>query len=378
MFKLFIIVNVDDFFLSHRQEIAVAALNAGYDVTIIAKDTGKSAIIKSLGLKYFDLPINKSGINIFEEYKTFKFLYKLFKQERPDIVHLVGMKTILWGGIAARLLNIKGTVSAISGLGVMFSDDYDKKSIAKGVLKLMKFIHYHRNAYCIFHNLEDQDMFLQKKLAYADRCYRTMGSGIDLEKYQYTPETDSNPVKIIFTARMVEDKGVLTLIEAANILRVDYSDKAEFILCGGLETNPKAITKERLESLCDGKYIKWLGKRSDVISLLRMSHIFAFPSYYKEGLPKSCIEAAAIGRPIITCDSTGCRDTVIDGETGFLIPVKDSIVLADKIKFLIDNPDIRKNMGRKARKFAEKNFSIKNVIDTHLTIYNAIVNKHTN
>ena len=136
--------------------------------------------------------------------------------------------------------------------------------------------------------------------------------------------------------------------------------------------------KEKLESLCDGKYIKWLGKRSDVISLLRTSHIFAFPSYYKEGLPKSCIEAAAIGRPIITCDSTGCRDTVIDGETGFLIPVKDSIVLADKIKFLIDNPDIRKEMGRKARKFAEKNFSIKDVIDTHLTIYNAIVNKHTN
>ena len=178
---------------------------------------------------------------------------------------------------------------------------------------------------------------------------------------------------MLFTARMVEDKGVLVLIEAAERLRAEYGDKAEFLLCGGLETNPLAVSRERLEQLCDGVYIQWLGRRNDVHELLEQSHIFAFPSYYKEGLPKSCIEATAVGRPVITCDSTGCRDTVIDGKTGFLVPVKDSMVLAEKLKVLFDDTSLRQEMGRNARSFAEEVFSLKDVIDAHLKIYKILI-----
>lgn len=370
MKKLFIVVNVDYFFLSHRKDIALRALKEGFDVTIIAEDTGKSKEIESLGLHFINLPINKTGTNIFQELKTFRFLYSLFKKERPEIVHLVGLKTILWGGLAAKLVKVKGLVTAVSGLGVMFSPEYNKKLMPKAILKVLRFIHNRKNTYCVFHNTDDIDLFIKNKIIDSKYCIRTMGSGIDLNQYKYKEEPKSDKLRVLFTARMVEDKGVLVLIEAANILRDKYQGKVEFLLCGGLETNPLAVSKEKLNELCDGDYIQWLGKRSDVKELLESSHIFAFPSYYKEGLPKSCIEAAAIGRPIITCDSVGCRDTVVDGETGFLVPIKDSKIVAEKLDILFEDTELRKTMGIKSRKYAEDKFSIEDVIQVHLDIYN--------
>ncbi len=377
MKKLYIIVNIDTFFLSHRKEIALRARQEGFDVTIVANDTGKGDTIRQLGLNFVDLPINKAGLNLLEEIKTFLYLYKLFKSGSPDIVHAVGMKTILWGGLAARLAGVKGFVSAVSGLGVMFSPEYNtglKKVLSESVLWVMRYIHRNsRGVYSIFHNTEDLDLFVANKIIARDYCVRTMGSGIDLKEYSYKPDIEAERLRVLFTARMVEDKGVLTLIEAANKLRDSYKDRVEFFLCGGLDTNPLAITRERLEALCDGTYIKWLGRRDDVQQLLESCHLFAFPSYYKEGLPKSCIEAAAVGRPIITCDSTGCRDTVIDGKTGFLIPAKDSDALAEKLRILFDDAALRREMGCNARKFAEEKFSIETVVQSHIDIYNSII-----
>ena len=374
--KLFIVVNVDSFFLSHRKDIALRAKQEGYDVTIVAGDTGKSDEILRYRLKFVPLPINKTGLDLREEIKTFSYLYDLFGKEHPDIVHLVGMKVILWGGLAARLRGIKGIVSAVSGLGVMFSPEYCKgikKLMSKGVLSVMRYIHRRSGAYCIFHNTEDMDLFVSNKITDRAHCVRTMGSGIDLNRFVYKEEPVEGKIRVLFAARMVEDKGVLVLIDAAERLRAEYGEKAEFLLCGGLETNPLAVSKERLELLCDGVYIQWLGRRNDVHQLLEQSHIFAFPSYYKEGLPKSCIEATAVGRPIITCDSTGCRDTVIDGKTGLLVPVKDSESLASKLKILFDNSCLRQEMGRNARRFAEEMFSLEDVIKAHLNIYSLLL-----
>lgn len=372
MAKLFIIVNQDSFFLSHRKPVAEAALAQGYDVTIVAQDTGRSADIRALGLGFIDLPIDKAGVNPVKEASTFWFLYRLFRREKPDIVHNVGLKAILWGGLAARLAGVKGIVSAVSGLGVLFSPDYPRKGLRKAVTSVLKYIHRKEGVCCIFHNMEDRDVLLQAGVVTESQCFRTMGSGIDLNEYAYCSEPTEGKIHILFTARMVEDKGVLVLVEAASRLKDEFADSVDFLLCGGLDTNPKAITKEQLESLCDGTYIKWLGMRSDVLRLLRESHIFAFPSYYKEGLPKSCIEAAAVGRPVVTCDSTGCRDAVEDGVTGFLVPVKDSEALAERLRWLITHPQERKMMGEAARAFAEKTFSIKEVVDIHMDIYRRV------
>lgn len=373
MARLFIVVNQDSFFLSHRKPVAIAAMKQGYEVTVIAQDTGHSEEIRSSGLRFIELPIDRSGVNFTKEMVTLRFLLDLFRREKPDIVHNVGLKTILWGGIAARMAKVKGIVSAVSGLGVMFSPDYKRKGIRSLVLAALKYIHRRAGVACIFHNMEDRSLFLKKQIVKESQCFRTMGSGIDLNEYAFCPEPDEGKIRILFTARMVEDKGVLVLCDAALALKAEYASDVEFLLCGGLDTNPNAVTEDKLNRICDGTYIQWLGRRDDVLELLRSCHIFAFPSYYKEGLPKSCIEAAAVGRPVVTCDSTGCRDAVKDGVTGFLVPVRDSVALADRLRYLIENKSERVRMGEAARVFAQQNFSIEDVVDLHLEIYRRLM-----
>ena len=367
--KLFIVVNQDRFFLSHRLPIGMAAKDAGYDVTVVCEDTGVSGEIREAGLKTINLPINKAGTNIKDELKTLIFLYKLFRREKPDIVHLVGLKTILWGSIACRFAGVKAMVSAVSGLGVLFDEVHAHSFLTRSILKVLKFTHNKKQLVVIFQNRDDMDIFLNAHIMKEEQCVFTNGSGINLQNYDYTPEVTDGLIKVIFTARMVEDKGTMVLIDAANRLESEYRGKVEFLLCGGLDTNPNGITKEVLESRCDGDYIQWLGHRKDVLELLKQSHIMAFPSWYREGLPKSIIEAEAIGRPVITTDSVGCRDTVVDGKNGFIIPVRDAEALAAALKKLIDNPEMRQEMGRCAREFAVSKFDIKDVVKVHLDTY---------
>lgn len=367
--KLYIVVNQDTFFLSHRLPIGIAAKEAGYDVTVISEDTGVSYKIREAGLKTINMPINKAGTNIKDEIKTLLFLIKLFKREKPDIVHLVGLKTMLWGSIACRLTKVNAMVSAVCGLGVLFDENHVKSLLTRSILRVLRFTHHKNNTKIIFQNNDDKAIFLTARIMDENQCAFTNGSGINLQNYNYTPEPNKGLIKIIFTARMVEDKGTLILIDAARKLETEYRGKIQFLLCGGLDSNPNGITKEILESKCDGNYIQWLGHRKDVLELLKQSHIMAFPSWYREGLPKSVIEAEAIGRPVITTNSVGCRDTVVDGKNGYIIPIKDSDALAKALKKLIDDSELRQTMGKNAREFAVNKFDIHDVIKVHLNVY---------
>lgn len=369
--KLFIVVNIDRFFLSHRKEIGIAA-DKIYNVTIVAKDTGKRKEIESLGLKFIDLPLDRSGMNPLKEFKTFFFLYELYRNEKPDLVHHVGLKVILWGSLAAKLATVKAEVNAISGLGVFFSED-NKSLIGKLLPKVLRFSHNKRRLSCIFQNDEDKKLFLSNKIIQLNQVDFIKGSGVNLSVFNYTPEPDSEKVNILFTARMLKEKGVLILAQAAQKIKSKYANHVEFWLCGGIDDNPTALKAEDLKALCDGDYFQWLGYRTDVLELLKKSHIVAFPSYYKEGLPKSLIEATAIGRPIITTDSIGCRETVEDGKNGYLIPIKDSEQLAEKLSVLIENKDLRIKMGQESRKLAVKYFSLDTVIEQHLAIYKKLL-----
>jgi len=371
---LFIVVNVDWFFLSHRKEIALAAQNAGYDVTIITCNTGKKQDIEKLGLKVIDLPMDRTGTNLLKELKTFLFLFNLYRKKKPSVVHHVGLKVILIGGLASRFAKVKGVVNAISGLGISFSQENINSLSTRLLILVLRFSHKIQNLKVIFQNNEDRAIFIENKIIRKNQAEFTNGSGIDLTDFTYTPEPTTGKIKIIITARMIIEKGILVLIEAANLLKDEYEEKIQFILCGGLDVNPYALKKEELDSMCDGKYISWLGNRNDIKEQLMNSHIVAFPSYYKEGLPKSLIEACAIGRPIVTTNSVGCKDVVKDGINGFLVPIKDSKALAEKLKILINNKDLRKEMGKNSRSIAENNFSIDQVIDKHLQIYSQLAN----
>lgn len=370
--KLYIVVNVDWFFLSHRLPVALAAKEAGWDVTIITANTGKLKDIESQGLKVINLPMNRSGMNIFEELNTLNFLYKLYERKRPDVVHHVGMKTILWGTLAAKFSKVNGVVNAISGLGGFFADE-NNGFLNKIMPKVLRFSHNRKNILCIFQNDDDWNLYVKHRIIKHEQGRFIKGSGIDLHQFAYTPEYEGDTLNVILTARMIVEKGIYLLTEAAERLRSKYEGKVQFWLVGMIDDHPGAPTKEELESHCDGHYIQWLGYRTDIKELLMKSHIMAFPSYYMEGLPKSLIEADAIGRPIITSNSVGCKDTVIDGYNGFLIQPKDVDALTEKLDLLLSDKQLRQKMGKNAREYAEKYFDIEVVKERHLIIYNELI-----
>jgi glycosyltransferase involved in cell wall biosynthesis len=262
-------------------------------------------------------------------------------------------------------------VNAVSGLGAIFSKE--KMGItAKGILAVMRFSNRRKNVKVIFQNQEDRNLFLQHGVITEGQAAFIKGSGVDLNVFKYVPEPDSETLKVIFTARMVKEKGIIEVIEAAERLRKEYEGRVEFWLCGRLAVNADAISREELESRCDGRYIKWLDFQKDIKAILGQCHIMAFPSYYREGVPKSLIDACAIGRPIVTTDSIGCKDVVDNGVNGFLIPVKDSIALAEKLRILIEDKALRYRMGKASREKAEREFALENVVQKHLEIYSKV------
>ena len=369
--KIFYIFSIDYQLISHRRPIVEEAIKRGWDVTVIAKDTGFRQQIEKMGVRFIDMPINRVGTNPIEEMKTCLFLYRLYKSEKPDLVHHVSTKVVLWGGLMAKLAKVPCVVNAINGLGKFFQNGEVDTLSKRFILKVLKFSHKRKNFVTILQNNDDKAFFVEHGVIPENQIRLIHGSGVDLKNFNYSKETPGTPLKLSFTSRMLREKGVLDVSKAAQILKEKYYNKLCFQLCGLIEEGPSAISKEELDELCDGNYIQYLGQRSDIRDLLINSAIVLLPSYYREGIPKSLIEATAIGRPIITTDSVGCRETVVNGLNGFLIPIKSPDKLAEKIEILANDTTLREKMGLESRKIAEQKFSINYVISEHFAIYSS-------
>lgn len=372
MKKLCILTNTDWYFMLHRKDIALEAKRKGWNVTVLSPDTGYQDEIKNLGLKPKPITMTRAGLNIFEELKTVWHLYRCYRKERPDVVHHVGMKAILWGTLAAKLAGVPGVVNAVNGLGEFFSGGMNRLLVIT-MIRVQRWLLRRDGVRVIFQNHDDKKFYTDNKIIEESQVRYIKGSGVSLTKYPFSPEREEGKIIVMLTARMIVDKGIFTLTQAAEKLRKNYEDKVEFWLVGGTDNHPRAITEEQLKSVCDGSYIKWLGYQTDLVTLFKQCHIVALPSYYMEGLPKVLIEANAIGRPIITTDWRGCRDAVDDEVNGFLIPIKNPDALADKLQHLFDHPALRINMGKNAREKAEREFDINIVVQKHIDIYEELL-----
>ncbi len=371
---IFFVVNVDWFFLSHRLPVALAALNEGYDVTIVSKDTGHKDEILSYGLEFIDIPFKRSGSSPFCELKCIYKLSVLYKKKKPNIIHHVTLKASLLGCIAAKIAKERNVINAISGFGYNFTEERNglRQKIIKYIMKIAfkcDYFHY------ILQNPDDIKQISDFKFTKNNHIHLIKGSGVDLNKFIYSEEILKDKIQILLLARMLYDKGIIEFIEAANKMKERVKSIAEFLLAGNCDTdNLSGISEQELIQLTDGKYIKWIGFQIDIFSLLKKVDIVVLPSY-REGLPKSLIEACAVGRPIVTTDTQGCRECVIEGYNGYLVPVKDSDILTEKIEMLINDARKRKQMGLNSRELAEKEFSIDSVVKNHLKIYNMIIER---
>ena len=367
MKKSLFIVNVDWFFISHRLPIAVEAIKQGYEVHIATTVTDKLDLLEESGLIVHNLSLHRSrsGVSIISELWS---LLSIIKAVNPDIVHLVTIKPVLLGGVAARLSRVPAVVSAISGLGFIFHSNGFVSSIRYKLISLFYYFSLgHKNQKIIFQNNEDKLKLCEIRSDVCNRSILIPGSGIDLSLYSVM-ENNLSPPTIMMAARLLSSKGVREFIQASKIVNESNRD-VRFILVGDIDSlNPESIKESELSQWKSEGVVEIWGYRDDMYNVIPNASIIVLPSYYGEGLPKVLIEAAACGRAVITTDHPGCRDA-IEPETGILVPIKDSIALATAIQGLLQNPQKIVKMGEAGRKLAERKYSIEKVCETHMKIY---------
>ena len=369
---LLFLVNVDWFFVSHRLEIARAALEKGYEVHVATTFTDQASTIIENGLILHELQMSRSGSKIIGNLKTFIEIVKIFRKVNPTLVHLVTIKPVILGGIAARFTKIHGVIAAVSGLGSAFLDNGIFGKIKRFFIKRLYRISLgNLNIQVICQNQNDiEDVQKISKLPLSNFSL-IEGSGVSLTKFTFS-EDDCEVPNVIMASRLLRDKGVMEFAGAARLLK-ESNTNVKMILVGEPDPdNPSSITKSQVISWEREGILEYWGHKEDMEIVLQQSSIVVLPSY-REGFPKILIEAAACGRAVITTDVPGCRDAIYNGITGILVPERNAKALANSIKELAIDPILYKEMGKRGRKMAERRFDVNNVISKHFKIYNQLL-----
>lgn len=373
--RLLFVVNNPAFFLSHRLPLALAAKRAGFDVHVATMDGPSVSRIVSHGLAHHVIPMSRSGKNPVRELGSLFALRRLFRRLRPDLVHAVTIKPVLYGGIAARLAGVPAFVAAVSGLGYVFMRSGGRfDPLRTAAVFLYKLALGHRNSRVVFQNGADLDVLRRAGVVREGQAVLIRGSGVDLDAFQVSDEPDG-PVRVAMASRLLRDKGVEEFVEAARLSAARRTD-VRWVLAGSLDPgNPASVSEDTLAAWLRESVVDYVGEQDDVAALYRGAHIVALPSY-REGLPKSLIEAAACARAVVTTDVPGCRDAIEPGVTGLLVPARDARALSDAVLRLADDPALRHEMGAAGRRLAEREFDVRKVEQAHLAIYD-VLTTHT-
>ena len=384
MLKKKILFNIteDWFFLSHFLSRALSAQKDGFEIYVCCNETNKKKIIENYGINFITLPYSRPNINPFYElYILIRLIFVVVKV-KPDIVHNVALKPIIQGTFASWLLNIKSVVNAPVGMGYVFISKSLKAKLLKPILVLFLriFLNPHKGinkkGKVIFENNDDLNYFKSLKAVDSTHACVISGAGVQIDK-TFSKRKIKNKVPIVvLIARMLKDKGIYEFFEAFQLLK-NKKVKCQFVLVGDVDPlNPASIKRSTLQKWKVDKEIKWLGWIDDIQKVLLETDILCLPSY-REGLPKALVEGAAASLPLVATDTVGCREVVIDGYNGFLVPIKDSKKLAEAIEKLVLDSSLRKLMGRESFKMANSKFSSSKINSLTLKVYNELCLKNS-
>lgn len=327
----------------------------GHEVIVTGPNTDNLEQIRELGAQFVEIPMNKNGINPFSDIAYLMKLRKLFKQEHPDVTFGYTVKPVIYGALAARLAGVKHKVSMVTGLGYSFTAQTTKAKILRLVVSVLYRIGFACADTVIFQNDDDRRQLLSLKLLKPSKTALVNGSGVDMTKFTVVdfPET----ITFFMLSRLLKSKGVAEYLTACEKVKKKYPD-VRFALLGKYEYEMQdAVDKEYVERLVREGVIERYEETDDVRPYYADCSVYVLPSY-REGTPRTVLEAMAMGRPIITTDAPGCRETVIDRENGFLIPVKDADALEEKMMFFIENPMAIVQMGKNSVKYCEDKFDV--------------------
>ena len=369
--RLLYAINNPAFFLSHRLPLALAAREAGYEVHVATMDGPSVSQILSLGFQHHVIPMSRSGRNPLREFRTLLAFRRLFLDLRPAIVHAVTIKPLLYGGIAARLARVPAFIGAVSGLGFVFTGGNAGHNLVRwAATQLYRLALGHPRSRVIFQNDGDRDTLQRAGAVRPGQVVMIRGSGVDLAEFVAVPEPGGAPVALM-VSRVLNDKGVNEFVEAARLTR-GHPSGLRWVLAGSPDPgNPASVSAQTFESWKREGVVECLGERTDIAELYQHSHIAVLPSY-REGLPKSLVEAAACGRAVVTTDVPGCRDAIEPGVTGVLVPAKDAGALAQAVAQLAEDTGLRQRMGQAGRRLAEQAFDIRLIQQAHVRLYDEL------
>jgi len=371
--RLLFVVNDAAFFVSHRLPVALAARAHGFEVHLAALDTGQRGIVEASGIIFHPLHVDRAGLNPLRELGLIWHIARIIGEVRPVLVHGVTIKPVLYAGILARLLGVPAAVYAVTGLGWVFGEEGGPNwAIRRLVALLYGFALNHKNGRAIFQNPDDLELMVTGGLVRGDRATLIRGSGVDLSVFRPMPEPEGEPV-VILAARLLWEKGICEFVEAGRLLRAE-GVRARFVLVGEPPAhNRNAVPRAVIEDWVNGGEVEWWGHQADMLAVYARSHVVCLPSFYREGVPKTLLEAAACGRAIVTTDAPGCREVVRDGENGLLVPPRSAPALAAALRDLLVDRRRRLEMGQRGRRLVEEaELSVDKVIAATLEVYDEL------
>jgi len=343
--------------VNFRGELIKSLIVNSKKVTVMVNKASVEEInqLTKLGTQYIDYPVQRHSLNPFVDLRTLMCFIRTYKKKKPDIILAYTIKPVIWGGIASRICK-KDFYGLITGLGFSFQGASFKRRVIKKIVVFLYKMALKESKSVIFQNTDNRDFFVSKGIVELSKTHIVNGSGVDLEKYNVEnfPRGD---IKFLCLSRLLGEKGLREYAEAAKIVKNKFPD-VEFDLVGPEDSSPDAILLNEVDTWSD--YINYKGSTDDVRPYIKDSHVYVLPSYH-EGLPRSTLEAMSMGRPVLTTNAVGCKETVEEGINGFKVSVKSSEMLAKKMIWFIENSDQIGKMGIESRKMAENKFDVHKV-----------------
>lgn len=362
MARIFIFASLAESLIDFRGPLLAAMVALGHKVTACAPNENPetSRRLHDIGVSFVQLEFQRAGLNPFADLRLLAKLHVLLRKERPDIMLSYTVKPVIYGSLAAAMARIPSIYSIITGLGYLFSGNGTRQRLMRKLIGWLYRLALASNKAVFFQNPDDMYLFHERRfVAGKTRAVLINGSGVDMEFFPMTPSV-ATPLVFLLLARLIRDKGIVEFAEAARKLKARYPH-VRFWLLGSYDSNPTALSRDQVAQWQAEGALEYLGETKDVRPFIAKASVYVLPSYYREGVPRSVLEAMAMGRPIITTDAPGCRETVVPGVNGFLVPPRDVKALASTMEKFILEPGLIPSMGRASRDMAIRRFDVHKV-----------------
>lgn len=337
-----------------RGDLVKKIIKAGYEVIITGPNRDNVENVEALGAKFVEIPMNKNGVNPLKDFAYMNALRKLFKKEKPDIILGYTSKPVIYGSMAGRLAGVPHKVAMVTGAGYAFTAKTKKAKIIKLIMSILYRIGFICADTVIFQNTDDKEQFVNEKLVRADKCEIVNGSGVNMEKFSFEPYPQQ--MTFFMLSRVMYSKGIREYLEACEFVKAKYPE-VRCMLLGACEGIQDSLSQEDLDTYIKKGIIEHFGETDTVADYYKQCSVYVLPSY-REGTPRTVLEAMSMGRAVITTDAPGCRETVINGETGFLVPIQNGQAVAEKMIEFIEHPELVVTMGRKSSEYCKNKFDV--------------------